>query len=99
MKLKKIFAALAASALVVSMMGISAMAEGLDGNGDVITDEPIEEPAIVAPIEEPVVTEAPVVDVTPVAPAPSPATGNSPVAMAVIPVALAAAAVVAKKAK
>ena len=36
--MKKILAALAASAMVVSMMGVSAMAEGLDGEGDTIED-------------------------------------------------------------
>lgn len=44
----------------------------------------------------PVVTEAPVVTAAPVA---NPTTGNAPIALAVIPVALAAAAIVAKKSK
>ncbi|MDD6990643.1 MAG: hypothetical protein PUI48_02330 [Oscillospiraceae bacterium] len=70
--------------------------EGLDGEGEVIDDEePVEDPEIVEDpevVEEPEVTEA-----APVETAPSPATGNAPVALAVIPVALAAAAVVAKK--
>lgn len=67
--------------------------EGLDGEGDVIDDEPEVE-------EEPEIEEEPEVEETEAAPvetAPSPATGNAPVALAVIPVALAAAAVVAKK--
>lgn len=73
--------------------------EGLDGEGDVIDDEEpvdeIEEPDVVEePVEEEPVVEEPA---APVEPAPSPATGNAPVALAVIPVALAAAAVVAKK--
>jgi hypothetical protein len=70
--------------------------EGIDGEGDVIADEEIEE--IVEEVVEEVVedVEEPVVE-APVEAAPSPATGNAPVALAVIPVALAAAAVVAKK--
>ena len=71
--------------------------EGLDGEGDTIDDE---EPADEEIVEEPEVeeTEAPAeTEAAPVETAPSPATGNAPVALAVIPVALAAAAVVAKK--
>ncbi|MCM1525479.1 MAG: hypothetical protein NC120_13605 [Ruminococcus sp.] len=70
--------------------------EGIDGEGDVIEEDPevpeiVDDPVVEAPeVVEPVV-EAPVQAV------PSPATGNAPVALAVIPVALAAAAVVAKK--
>ena len=100
--MKKILAALAASAMALSMMGVSAMAEGLDGEGDVIDDETVEdivdetEPEVVETEPEPEVVET---EAAPVETAPSPATGNSPVAMAVIPVALAAAAIVAKKAK
>lgn len=82
--------------------------EGADGDGDVISDEDgdeivigdIDDPDEPVEVDEPVVvTEAPVVTeaVTPVAPVESPKTGNAPVALAVIPVALAAAAVVAKK--
>lgn len=69
--------------------------EGLDGEGEVIDD--VEEPE---DIEEPEIEEEPEVvetEAAPVETAPSPATGNAPVALAVIPVALAAAAVVAKK--
>lgn len=71
--------------------------EGLDGEGDVIDDEEpaedvVEEEPTEDVVEEPAETEA-----APVETAPSPATGNAPVALAVIPVALAAAAVVAKK--
>jgi hypothetical protein len=72
--------------------------EGLDGEGDVIEDEEPdvveEEPAVVEEVAEPEVVET---EAAPVQTAPSPATGNAPVALAVIPVALAAAAVVAKK--
>ena len=71
--------------------------EGLDGEGDTIDDEEpaedvVEEETTEEVVEEPAETEA-----APVETAPSPATGNAPVALAVIPVALAAAAVVAKK--
>ena len=65
--------------------------EGLEGDGEELEDE---EEVVEEVVEE--VTEAPVVEEVP-APAPSPATGNASVALAVIPVALAAAAVVAKK--
>jgi hypothetical protein len=86
--------------------------EGIEEEGDVL-DEEIEEEEVEEEeeeeedweeeeeeeepeIEEPEVeeTEVEVVEVAPVA---SPKTGNSPIALAVIPVALAAAAVVAKK--
>ncbi|MBR4224991.1 MAG: hypothetical protein IKR73_09290 [Oscillospiraceae bacterium] len=74
-------------------------AAGLEGEGEELVEEeeePVEEVEIEEPeFEEEVVeeTEAP----APVEPAPSPKTGNAPIALAVIPVALAAAAVVAKK--
>jgi hypothetical protein len=80
--------------------------EGLDGEGDEIEDEEIDEivDAIVDEVvdevtEEPAeeVVEEPAEEVAPAAPVASPSTGNAPVALAVIPVALAAAAVVAKK--
>ncbi len=87
--MKKILAAIAASAMVVSMLAVSAMAEGLDGEGDTLDEDPAEVSDIIdegEPEPEP-------------APVENPKTGNSPVAMAVIPVALAAAAVIAKKSK
>lgn len=59
--------------------------------------EEVEEPEEVEEVSEPEEVEEVVEEAAPVAPAPSPATGNAPVALAVIPVALAAAAVVAKK--
>lgn len=76
--------------------------EGLEADGDeLIDDEEIDEiiddivdEIVEDPIEE---TVEEVVEEAPVEAAPSPATGNAPVALAVIPVALAAAAVVAKK--
>lgn len=69
---------------------------GLEDEAEVIEDEPeVEETEIV---EEPEVVETEAeTEAAPVETAPSPATGNAPVALAVIPVALAAAAVVAKK--
>ncbi len=95
--MKKFLAALAASAMALSMMGVSAFAEGLEDDPEILDDvtetEVVEETEILTE-EVTTVTEA-----APVETAPSPATGNSPVAMAVIPVALAAAAIVAKKAK
>ncbi|MBQ4257100.1 MAG: hypothetical protein II714_05555, partial [Oscillospiraceae bacterium] len=57
-----------------------------------IVEEAVEEAAPVEVFVEEVVEEAAPVEV-----APSPKTGNAPIALAVIPVALAAAAVVAKK--
>ncbi|MCM1577712.1 MAG: hypothetical protein NC078_02780 [Ruminococcus sp.] len=79
---------------------------GADGDGDEIVDEgdeividPVEDdtPEVIETAPAVVETEAPVTEPTPVAPVSSPKTGNAPVALAVIPVALAAAAVVAKK--
>ena len=93
MKMKKIFAACAASVTALSMMAFSASAQGADDDSTVIDDTPVTEVTEVI-TEAPVVTEAP----APVAPVTNPTTGNAPVALAVIPVALAAAAVVAKKA-
>lgn len=94
MKMKKIFAACAASVTALSMMAFSASAQGADDDSTVIDDTPVVTEATEVITEAPVVTEAP----APVAPVTNPTTGNAPVALAVIPVALAAAAVVAKKA-
>ena len=111
---KKIIAALAASALFATVAGVSALAEGIEEDGEVLDEEIVEEEVVedeeeeedweeeeeeeeeVEEVEEVEVeeTEVEVVEVAPVA---SPKTGNSPIALAVIPVALAAAAVVAKK--
>ena len=86
-----------------------AAAEGLEDDGlelddeevidevDEFVDEEVEGDDFVEDeVEEPVVEEV-VEEAAPVEVAPSPKTGNAPVALAVIPVALAAAAVVAKK--
>lgn len=93
MNLKKILAAIAACAVATSMFATTAFAAGttvddetLDDTTDEITDVVEDEEPADEPADEP-------------APAPNPTTGNSPIALAVIPVALAAAAVVAKKAK
>jgi hypothetical protein len=61
--------------------------------------EGLEEDDVTLEEEEVPVEEEEVVVEEPVAPAPNPPTGNSAVALAVIPVALAAAAIVAKKRK
>ena len=105
--MKKILAALAAGAVVFTMAGASVMAEGLEDEGLELEDEVVEEVEdiedvedveedVVEETEEPVVEEV-VEEAAPVEVAPSPKTGNAPIALAVIPVALAAAAVVAKK--
>ena len=86
-----------------------AAAEGLEDDGlelddeevidevDEFVDEDVEDDDFVEEeVDEPVVEEV-VEEAAPVEVAPSPKTGNAPVALAVIPVALAAAAVVAKK--
>jgi hypothetical protein len=91
MKTKRILAAIIAAAAAFTMTATMAFAEGLESDDVTLDDEPAasaEEEEVVVPEEE-----------TPVAPAPNPATGNSAVALAVVPVALAAAAIVAKKRK
>lgn len=99
MKMKKILAACAASVTALSMMAFSASAQGADDDSTVIDDTPVVTEATEVITEAPV-TEAVTEATTEAAPAPvtNPTTGNAPVALAVIPVALAAAAVVAKKA-
>ena len=108
MKLKRILAAIAACAMSAAMLGMTVSAAGIDADEDVIedvdTDEDIDldededvdldedEDEDIAPVETEATTAAPVT-------ATNPTTGNAPIALAVIPVALAAAAVVAKKAK
>ncbi|MDE7293012.1 MAG: hypothetical protein K2N72_01160 [Oscillospiraceae bacterium] len=81
--------------------GAGALDDGdeIDDGGDEIVIDPVDtiDDPVVVDTEPVVVTEAPVTEATPVAPVSSPKTGNAPVALAVIPVALAAAAVVAKK--
>ena len=105
MKMKKILAAIAASTMAIAMLGMTASAEGTDAEEDTIVDEtPADEEVVDEPTDEevPADEEAPVDEEVPAEEAPvdaNPATGNSPIALAVIPVALAAAAVVAKKVK
>lgn len=70
--------------------------QGAEDNSTEIDDTPVTEATEV--ITEAPATEAPAVtEAAPVAPVTNPTTGNAPVALAVIPVALAAAAIVAKK--
>jgi hypothetical protein len=93
MKTKRILAAIIAAAAALTMTATAAFAEGLESD-EVGLDE---EPATTEPAEEVVVTVPE--EETPVAPVENPPTGNSAVALAVVPVALAAAAIVAKKRK
>ena len=67
--------------------------EGTDAEEDVIADDTSDEEIADDAADEEPADEAPADE----APAANPATGNAPIALAVIPVALAAAAVVAKK--
>lgn len=101
MKMKKILTACAASVTALSMMAFSASAQGADDDSTVIDDTPVETTVEViteAPVTEAVTEATTEAAPAPVAPVTNPTTGNAPVALAVIPVALAAAAVVAKKA-
>ncbi len=86
MKTKKIIAALIASTMALSLAATSVFAEGLEDSDDVLPEVEVTPEEIIPEVETPVET------------APSD-TGNSPIALAVIPVALAAAAIVAKKRK
>ncbi len=105
--MKKILAAIAACAMSAAMLGMTVCAAGAEGDeaelddgtevsdeGDISLEDEGDEDEAPADDEEPADEEE-------AAPAPvqNPGTGNSPIALAVIPVALAAAAVVAKKAK
>ena len=93
MNLKKILAAIAACAMATSMLAMTAFAAGVEADDEELTEEEVVTEEVIEEEEEPVVEEEPEVEVE------NPTTGNSPIALAVIPVALAAAAVVAKKAK
>ena len=101
MNIKKILAAIAACAMSAAMISMTVSAAGIDADDDVIADDDIEDDGF--EIEDDGEDEAPAETEAPVEQAPvtatNPVTGNSPIALAVIPVALAAAAVVAKKAK
>ncbi|MGN1134810.1 MAG: hypothetical protein ACI4SF_01180 [Oscillospiraceae bacterium] len=110
MKMKKILAALAACAMAVSMLSLTVSAAGVEDDGtdldeneviDTIDDDVVDDDDDVFDDDDVVADDDTVADDTAdVADetAGNPATGNSPIALAVIPVALAAAAVVAKKA-
>lgn len=104
MKLKKILAAIAACAMSAAMISMTVSAAGIDSEDDEIADEFDEGGDELDGGDEEGDYEAPDdgaddqgTDAAQAAP--NPTTGNSPIALAVIPVALAAAAVVAKKAK
>lgn len=101
MNMKKILAAIAACAMSAAMLGMTVCAAGVTGDDETL--EPDDEGLIdeIPGDEEPGEDEEPAGDEEPgdTATAPNPGTGNAPIALAVIPVALAAAAVVAKKAK
>lgn len=106
MKLKKILAAIAACSMAIAMVGMTASAESVEAEEEEIADEeivdeeiPAEEEEEIPAEEEEVPAEEEEVPAEEEAPVENPTTGNSPIALAVIPVALAAAAVVAKKIK
>ncbi len=103
--MKKILAAIAACAMSAAMLGITASAAGETAAESEITI-PEETTEITVPEATDVTTESETTTVaeettaaTEAENASNPKTGNAPIALAVIPVALAAAAVVAKKAK
>ena len=108
MNMKKILAAIAACAMSAAMLGMTAFAAPVTGDDETLDDETsITDPGDITLDDGD--DETPADDGDDETPAddgandvvnvPSPGTGNSPIALAVIPVALAAAAVVAKKAK
>lgn len=104
MKIKKILAAIAACAMSAAMVSMTAFASPAEVEDEDLTEEPAEVEPVEEedPGEEPAEPEPepePEPDVAPVVEEKNPGTGNAPIALAVIPVALAAAAVVAKKAK
>lgn len=110
MKLKKILAAIAVCAMSAAVLTMTVSAAGAEVDDDTLDDgdeivdvedgdEGEEDETPDDSGEEDEAPAAPVEDETPAAPVQNPPTGNSPIALAVIPVALAAAAVVAKKAK
>ena len=103
MNMKKILAAIAACAMSAAMLGMTVCAAGVGGDDETLDDETsVTDPGDITLDDGG--DETPADDgaddgANDVANVPSPGTGNSPIALAVIPVALAAAAVVAKKAK
>ncbi len=101
MKMKKILAAIAACAMSATMLSMTAFAAGTTSEEDVLDEEAATEEITdeEAPAEEEEEEEAPAEEAEETPVQANPGTGNAPIALAVIPVALAAAAVVAKKAK
>ncbi|MBQ5318317.1 MAG: hypothetical protein J6K17_04430 [Oscillospiraceae bacterium] len=97
--MKKILAAIAACAVATSMLAMTAFAAATEGNEEVLEEEVTEEVVEEEVTEEEVEVEEPAEEPAEEVEVENPTTGNSAVALAVIPVALAAAAVVAKKAK
>jgi hypothetical protein len=99
MKTKRLLAAIIAAAAALSL-SVSAAAAGTTGEDEIIED-PTTEEIVETPDEIDETIDLPMTPepVAPVAPVANPETGNTPVALAVIPVALAAAAVVAKKSR
>lgn len=92
MKLKKILAAVAACAMTTAMLAMTVSAAGADVDEGTLDETPaVTDEITTTPSDDTAETPAPEVS--------NPTTGNAPIALAVIPVALAAAAVVAKKAK
>lgn len=81
--MKKLFACLAVATVAMSAMAFSVSAEG-------VTEPEVSIPDAATTTE--VTTPAPVV-------VPNPGTGNAPIALLAIPAAVAAAIVIAKKAK
>ncbi len=102
MKMKKILAAIAACAMSAAMLSMTAFAAGTESDEETLDETPAEEEIIdegEEETEEPAEEETPAEEEEETPVQENPGTGNSPIALAVIPVALAAAAVVAKKAK
>ena len=112
MKLKKILAAIAACAMSAAMISMTVSAAGVEGDDetlddstevgdDISLDDDDDDDDVTVDDDDDGDTADDNTEDTqaPAQTANNPQTGNSPIALAVIPVALAAAAVVAKKAK
>ena len=104
MKLKKIPTAIAVCAMSATVLTMTVSAAGAEVDDETISDDEVGDEIDAGDDETPAddeedETPADSAEFVPAAPVQNPPTGNSPIALAVIPVALAAAAVVAKKAK
>ena len=103
MNMKKILAAIAACAMSAAMLGMTVCAAGVTGDDETLDDETsVSDPGDITlddGDDDEGLADGDDEGPADTATVPSPQTGNSPIALAVIPVALAAAAVVAKKAK